>query len=219
MSSSALPENTGTLVLCDALGRTQKLYLGAGARAKNLIQKYELPPVPPPGGFDARFSTNHLLEAVDEGANGEFLINLSSAQYPVVLSWTPLPGTSASIFFNNQEMPLDRKNTVQIENASTVIALRVHTGVSRPLEYLLEQNYPNPFNPTTQIRFTLAAPAFVTLKIYDVLGEEITTVMNEHKPDGAYSVEWNGSGVPSGVYYYRLSAGNFTSVKKMLLMK
>ena len=94
------------------------------------------------------------------------------------------------------------------------------------------QNFPNPFNPITKIRYTIAPPNlrlqrnpygkredFVQLKIYDILGNEVATLVNETKPAGEYEVEFDGNKLPSGIYYYRLHAGNFSETKKLVLMK
>jgi photosystem II stability/assembly factor-like uncharacterized protein len=81
------------------------------------------------------------------------------------------------------------------------------------------QNYPNPFNPSTLISFTLPEQADVELKIYDVLGNEVATLVNETKPSGNYEVEWNASKMPSGVYIYQLRVGTSAQIKKMLLLK
>jgi hypothetical protein len=88
-----------------------------------------------------------------------------------------------------------------------------------PLTTKLEQNYPNPFNPVTRIKYQLAAQAHVTLKVFDVLGREVATLVNEVKQPGSYTVQWDGSGVASGVYFYRLVAGEFQSIKKMIVLK
>ncbi len=83
----------------------------------------------------------------------------------------------------------------------------------------LDQNFPNPFNPATHLRFEIPVSEFVTLKVFDVLGREVATLVNERKSPGTYEVEWNASVTPSGVYFYRLSAGSFTVTKKMSLLK
>jgi len=83
----------------------------------------------------------------------------------------------------------------------------------------LSQNYPNPFNPVTSIQYSVSSRQFVTLKVYDALGNEIMTLVNEEKPAGNYEVEFNGTGFSSGVYFYKLSAGSFVETKKMILMK
>ncbi|MDP3830951.1 MAG: T9SS type A sorting domain-containing protein, partial [Ignavibacteriaceae bacterium] len=90
-------------------------------------------------------------------------------------------------------------------------------------EYNLEQNYPNPFNPSTMINFQLAKAGFVTLKIYDLLGREVTTLINKEMEPGKHSVEFStiggGSNLSSGTYFYELSSGDFRSIKKFVLMK
>jgi hypothetical protein len=88
-----------------------------------------------------------------------------------------------------------------------------------PEDYELYQNYPNPFNPTTTIRFTIPHRSNVTLKVYDMLGKEIATLVDEEKNPGSYEVKFDASNLPSGVYFYKIKAGEFTQTKKMILMK
>jgi hypothetical protein len=86
-------------------------------------------------------------------------------------------------------------------------------------EFKLEQNYPNPFNPSTVISYQLPVTGNVTLKVYDVLGNEIATLVNEEKPTGEYEIEFNATGLPSGIYFYKLVAGEYTQTRKMILLK
>jgi len=86
-------------------------------------------------------------------------------------------------------------------------------------EYSLSNNYPNPFNPSTTISYSVPEIEFVTLKVYDVLGNEISILVNEEKPVGSYEVDFNATELPSGIYFYRLQAGSFVETKKMVLMK
>ncbi len=88
-----------------------------------------------------------------------------------------------------------------------------------PTDFSLSQNYPNPFNPTTTIKYSIPNSQFVTLKVYDLLGREISTLVNEEKAPGNYEVKFDGSNLSSGVYLYRLQAGSFTQTKKFVLMK
>jgi len=90
---------------------------------------------------------------------------------------------------------------------------------NNPTEYFIGQNYPNPFNPTTTINYQIPELSYVTLKVYDVLGSEVTTLVNEEKSTGSYEVEFNASTLPSGIYFYRLQAGSFVETKKMVLLK
>lgn len=85
--------------------------------------------------------------------------------------------------------------------------------------YSLSQNYPNPFNPTTTIKYQIPKAGNVTLKVYDILGSEVATLVNEQKTEGRYEVNFNASSLASGVYIYRLQASDYTNVKKMILMK
>ncbi len=98
------------------------------------------------------------------------------------------------------------------------------TGVNEPetkheITYELSQNYPNPFNPVTTINYSIPKAGFVTLKVYDILGKEAAVLVNAEKAAGSYRVEFNGRELSSGVYFYRLSAGSFTSTKKFILLK
>jgi Secretion system C-terminal sorting domain len=89
-----------------------------------------------------------------------------------------------------------------------------------PESFTISQNYPNPFNPSTKIKYTLPLESNVTIKIYNVLGEEIVTLINnELKSAGEYTVDFNASYLPSGIYFYRIEAGSFVQVKKMMLLK
>jgi 5'-nucleotidase len=88
-----------------------------------------------------------------------------------------------------------------------------------PEQFRLEQNYPNPFNPSTKIEFRIADFGFVTLKVYDILGNEVATLVDEYKPAGKYEIEWNAGEFPSGVYFYQLNTGEYISTKKMVLLK
>jgi hypothetical protein len=93
---------------------------------------------------------------------------------------------------------------------------------SQPIEFSLSQNYPNPFNPSTNIQYTVGSQQFVTLKIYDVLGNEVATLVNEESAAGGageYEVEFNAINLPSGIYFYQLKAGSFIQTRKMLLIK
>jgi hypothetical protein len=110
----------------------------------------------------------------------------------------------------------------------------IEVDISLPEKFSLEQNYPNPFNPSTKIKFTIPSVtlsgvegSFVTLKVFDVLGNEIATLVNEEKPAGSYEVEFSTTGGPessikhpaSGIYFYQLKAGDYLETKKMILMK
>jgi len=108
--------------------------------------------------------------------------------------------------------------------SDTITVTGIDFNEIKPEEFLLFQNYPNPFNPTTNIEFRIAISGFVSLKVYDILGREIATLVNEEKPAGIYEVEFNienlqAKSLPGGVYFYQLKTGELTQTKKMLMIK
>jgi len=125
--------------------------------------------------------------------------NLSAGKYLYRLKQIDFDGT------------FEYSNTIQVE-------------INSPTKFSLEQNYPNPFNPNTSIQYAIGSKQFVTLKIYDVLGKEIATLVNEEKPAGSYEVQFNvaqdsSPAISSGIYFYQLKAGEFAETKKMILLK
>jgi hypothetical protein len=86
-------------------------------------------------------------------------------------------------------------------------------------KYVLKQNYPNPFNLITQINYQIPELSFVTIKVFDILGNELETLVNEEKQTGTYEITWHAERLPSGVYFYKIQAGEYVEVKKMLLLK
>jgi hypothetical protein len=97
--------------------------------------------------------------------------------------------------------------------------IAAESGSPIPTFYALEQNYPNPFNPSTTIEFALPKSAFVTLKVYNLLGEEVATLVAEQRSAGIHKLNWDASGLASGMYLYRLEAGSFVQTKKLILMR
>ena len=111
-----------------------------------------------------------------------------------------------------------RLNQIDFDGTQKVVGeLTVH--LILPEHFSLEQNYPNPFNPSTKIKYSIPTSGFVTLKVYDVLGKEIATLVNGEKPAGSYEVEFNAANLSSGIYFYKLQAGDYVQVKKMMPMK
>ncbi|MCU0344429.1 MAG: T9SS type A sorting domain-containing protein [Ignavibacterium sp.] len=111
---------------------------------------------------------------------------------------------------------------IQMDNVvleKSKLNIRNFKGETLPIEYALEQNYPNPFNPTTTIRYQLPKDGLVTMKVYDILGAEVVTLVNEEKVAGKYEVNFNAATLASGVYIYRLSINDYINVKKMVLVK
>jgi subtilisin-like proprotein convertase family protein len=106
---------------------------------------------------------------------------------------------------------------IRLNNSSTVGVQQLSAEI--PSKFELAQNYPNPFNPTTSIKFALPKSGFVTLKVYDIVGKEVATLVSEQLAAGTYEHNFDASALSSGVYFYRIDAGNFTEIKKMMLVK
>ncbi len=119
-----------------------------------------------------------------------------------------LPAYTAKVFSNKSNSELGIPTSVHHNNNNWF-----------PTDFGLSQNYPNPFNPTTNIKFQIAKNEFVTLKVYDIIGREITTLVNEEVKAGNYYVTFDASKLSSGMYFYKIVAGNFIEVKKMVVMK
>jgi len=101
-----------------------------------------------------------------------------------------------------------------------IVGIRPNADISMVRDFRLQQNFPNPFNPTTTIEFNLPKTSEVTLKVFNILGEEVTTLVSDRLSAGSYSCEWSRtSGIASGIYLYRLEAGDYIETRKMILMK
>jgi hypothetical protein len=122
----------------------------------------------------------------------------------------------------NRDAPVNKKDTIDflITVANVILMTKSfifnYTG---PKEFKLEQNFPNPFNPSTTIQYQLPQDSKVTLKVYDILGSEVATLVNEEQEVGYKEVRFNGSLFSSGIYIYRLVSGDYLSVKKMMMVK
>ena len=147
-------------------------------------------------------------------SESNLLMTLSS-QYSSFTDNTLQPGQN---YFYMIEAIDDAGNSAWSTELSTSITAN-ETQSPLPKEYALDQNYPNPFNPSTTIKYQIPADANISLKIYDVLGNEVDELVNEFKTAGFYEVKFNASKLTSGVYFYRIESDNFTQTRKMLLMK
>jgi len=125
------------------------------------------------------------------------------------VTWEVDPNRHATLTGEDQTLPL-----VSWNNLGTMAE-----GKNIPVQFELHQNYPNPFNPSTTIRYNVPKPSFVTLIIYNLLGNEVTTLVNGTRTPGEYSVSWNGEGQSAGIYLVQLKAGNFTDTRKLILQK
>jgi hypothetical protein len=127
---------------------------------------------------------------------------------------------------NVQTLTLDNNGYVYVGTGNGVwrrplseIVTSVEEETNQPTDFILSQNYPNPFNPNTTFRYSIPQTSNVVIKVFDVLGNEIETLVNEEKPVGTYEITWNATNLSSGIYFYQLRAGSFVETKKMILMK
>ncbi|MGB7061376.1 MAG: right-handed parallel beta-helix repeat-containing protein, partial [Candidatus Zixiibacteriota bacterium] len=147
----------------------------------------------------------------------------SSTVYAQYNWWGEYPPDPSRFYGNVIFMPAD---SVEWEDPDSLQLKQTVSG-QVPKRFELVQNYPNPFNPATSIQFTvgsLQSPSHITLKIYNILGQAVRTLVDEEKAEGSYTLYWdgrnqNGKEVSSGIYFYKLEAGNFTDVKKMVLLR
>ena len=126
------------------------------------------------------------------------------------------------IFDVERNTPVSRKDTIDFmitDGMGIMMTKQFIFSYTGPKEFKLEQNFPNPFNPTTTIQYQLPQDARVTLKVYDILGSEVATLVNEEQQAGYREVQFNGISYASGMYVYRLTAGNNISTKKMMVVK
>lgn len=218
--STTMLERLNQIRLSSGNESGQTLYFGRDVE----VETFSMPPPPPAGIFDARFSSQRCVETIGAGGRARFEIDLQGTIGTTTVSWRMIDGGTTMILMDEEGRPLtetplwgEGSADVSLEGIS-----RLYLGVDVngvPSEMALHQNYPNPFNPTTRIDYELSSPELVSLKIYNVLGEEVATLAHERKEPGRYTATWNAVEIPSGVYFYRLSAGNFRSVKKLLLIK
>jgi hypothetical protein len=164
-------------------------------------------------GQGANFSPGDRRIAV---CSGPFVMSVGDTQEVV---FAMFGGLGATQLQSVGQMKLTIQNIRNLANdLLTKIALSQNSNI--PQDYLLRQNYPNPFNPTTTIEFSVPHTEFVTLKIYNLLGEEVATLVSDRLTAGTYKYEWSQTGgVASGIYFYRFQAGDFVRSRKMVLLK
>lgn len=176
-------------------------------------------------GLDVAFQYDHLalrLESIEKTNSIDMLVSNKQVPGQVHLAVINTDG------IGNQDDELvnlvftilaEGDHQITIEKSQGVPSWDEIAHLFIPKEFKLAQNYPNPFNPTTTIKYQLPKPEKVKLEIYNIRGQRVETLVNEYKDAGYYSVEWNASRISTGVYFYRLTAGEFTSVRKCVFVK
>jgi len=205
----------GALMFRDATGDSRILYVDHSEGRGGVSG--ELPPIPPDGVFDVRFGSNNDIVRRSEGLR--FPILISAQSYPIEISWDPkLSAIRPLLRIDRRSFALNSHGSVALAEAPSSIDLDLSMR-EVPLATSLSQNYPNPFNPTTNFGYQIAKAGLVTLRIYDVLGREVTRLVDEVKEPGEYTVSWDAANLASGMYFYELKAGSFRDVKKMVLIR
>jgi photosystem II stability/assembly factor-like uncharacterized protein len=178
-----------------------------------------LPDIPSPAVIVDPNNTNHVYVGTDVGVfvstNGggnwqDFNDGLPDVVQAMDLNYTTV---------NNVIRVMTHVNGAYERKLLSQIVTDAGNEINVVKNFTLEQNYPNPFNPITNIEFRILKPGFVTLKVYDAIGNEIETLINRELPAGTHKVVFDGTGLPSGIYFYRLEAGSFTETKKTVLLK
>lgn len=172
---------------------------------------------------EALYSIDYITpnNAVAVGSNGTILSTINggetwSLQTIGVTKWL----YGISLFDSNNGWAVGDYGTIlHTTNGGVTFIENEENNFTQPKEFLLQQNYPNPFNPSTNIQYSISTTQFVTIKVYDILGNEIATLVNDYKPAGTYEVTFNASKLSSGIYFYKLQSGNFVQTRKMILLK
>jgi len=167
------------------------------------------------GGFNG-YSFTHVIDAGNVSSYTLSGVSLSDAIGVTAYDKSFSAANENASTIVNDNMTNGNESWFTYASAVTGITDKVN---QLPREYQLSQNYPNPFNPTTIINYSIAKEGNVSLTVYNVIGSKVATIVNENKPAGNYSVQFNGSNLASGIYLYKLESGNYNAAKKFILMK
>ncbi len=160
------------------------------------------------GGFSGQLVTAPAQSGVFTPTSSQW----ATKKYAVPVGTNRISFKAISAFGNNLFL-----DSICLISGATGIATPVSSLI--PSVYSLSQNYPNPFNPSTKINFSLPKQGYVSLKVYDVLGKEVMTLVNGQMTAGSYAVDFNASDLSSGVYFFRMESGEFSDIKRMMLIK
>ena len=190
----------------------QTLYFGVEIPQEEILS-YSLPPKPPAGAFDVRYAGD--WKTVFNGGAIEVMNNSHELQIDYKIhqdAWVLKNQLSG------EEYLLTNSGSIEIIGDAERFSLMKQTE-GLPDKYTLTQNYPNPFNPVTEISYSVPFSGPISLKVYDLLGAEVSTVVDKIQDAGFYTAQFDGSHLPSGVYFYKLSSNDQTLTKKLILMK
>jgi len=208
----SLMDQWGKILIEDAAGNKMTLYV------TDDDYNVELPPMPPSGIFDVRFTTDNMVENISEESKR---IKLSSVSYPVTIRVEGLNLKVNDIITGDiisEELHSGAKLIISDPNIN-ILKISGDLTAGIPVSYELYQNYPNPFNPSTVIKFALPQDSKVNLTVYNILGESVAKLINQEMKAGYHQIEFDASHYTSGVYLYSITSGEFVDVKKMLFVK
>ncbi|HLB00140.1 MAG TPA: SdrD B-like domain-containing protein, partial [Bacteroidota bacterium] len=206
------------LEFTDAGGRRSGFYLTTDTAF--VSGPLGLPPVPPSGCFDARLTPERLVEVISPDVALKTPVKISSAIYPITVRWSITGGmNNLSIVAGEYTIPVSGNGEAEIRDAALPLLLRVDVGTIMPEAFSLRQNYPNPFNPLTTIRYDLPVDSRVTLRVFDMLGREVASLIDGIQTAGFKELRFDATPYPSGIYFLRITAGSYTAVRKMVLIK
>ncbi len=205
--------NWGKLTFTDYSGKDFSLYL---VDDDTDLSFYMLPPVPPEGMFDIRFRSGRMIEQLNSGIHTVLMKDL---EYPVKVR---VENMNINLKDDSgQKINTDLHNGAEFTiHSYTINKLLIQAGrLVTPNNFYLGQNYPNPFNPSTTIKYSVPVESNVNISLYNVLGELIKTLVDKDLKPGNYEYKLNASDLSSGVYLYRLVAGEYTETRKMILLR
>ncbi len=206
-----------SLVCTDAAGHRQTLRFGTATD-----DTHALPPLPPQGAFDIRFATGGSEVGLGADSLRRFPILLTGVTYPLAIRWdhgnNPAGG---QLVVDGAMHELSGNGSIVLASAPARLELLLtHNAANRvPEAFRLYQNYPNPLNPSTRIQFSIPITQVVTIEVYNVLGQLVATLLNERRDPGTYTVDFDGSGLASGIYIYRIQTEKFSASRKMVLLR
>ena len=222
--------NYNSVTLTDSKGNSQTLYFVEDDKGAIKTADYDMPPVCPTG-FDARYSSGRLLETYSgKLKTGEQFPIQIQATGNVTVSWNIVGSDHSSFVLTDSKQNKTsfvlkgsgaRKN---VKLSSNMLILKIGGSDLVPSVFSLSQNYPNPFNPTTRMQIGVPEASHVTVKVYDILGQLVKTLVNDDRPEGYQTITWDGTSdagraVASGVYFIRMEAEKFVQIQKVVMMK
>ncbi|MBI5019860.1 MAG: T9SS type A sorting domain-containing protein [Ignavibacteriales bacterium] len=219
-----------TITISDRDGNNQVLYFGEDAERKIDLNRFELPPAAMEAtSFDARFGTGGIVATYAKNIVEpvEYPITINTENSPLSISWNIKDQTGKSFVladYNNgktfKTKELVGTGSAQFtKTGNSKLNIKVLNGGTLPKEFSLSENFPNPFNPSTRLQVAMPKAARLQVVVYNLLGQKVSTLVDEVKEAGYHTVEWNASSVASGVYFIRMNADAFSAVRKIMLMK